>query len=112
MAMTADNSGVDSINFLAWAKLFVQHMQDLRVDGHKILLVYVAYRAHTTLRFLKLFQENGIIAYALPAHTSGKTQAFDVVSFGQNKKRLTQFFKTHMNPRETERSTCTTIARS
>ena len=35
------------------------------------------------LRALSLFQESGIIVYALTVHTSGKTQPLDVALFGR-----------------------------
>ncbi len=65
-------------------------MRDLTASGRKILLTYDAYRSHMTLSVLELFHDNGIVVYALPAHTSGKTQPCDVVLFSDYKKRLNE----------------------
>eukprot|EP00171_Calliarthron_tuberculosum_P002526 IDg2526t1 len=85
-----DRGGVDGDNFLQWAKLFVAHVKDLTAGGRKVLLTYDAYRSHMTLRALELFEKNNVQVYALPAHTSGKTQPCDVVLFGVFKRRLNE----------------------
>ena len=41
---------------------------------------------------LMLFRDNHIIAYALPAHTSGKTRPLDCVVFGTFKPQLIKRF--------------------
>lgn len=79
---------MDSINFYEWAKVFIESVRDLTASGRKLLLTYDAYRAHTTLSVLELFKKNNIIVYALPAHTSGKTQPCDVVLFDAFKTAL------------------------
>lgn len=84
--MRNDLGGVGSEYFLSWAETFVKHVQDLAANGRKVLLTYDGYRAHMTLGELQLFKENNIIAYAIPAHTSGKLQPCDVVLFGEFKK--------------------------
>ena len=73
--------GVDSDNFLSWAKVFVDYVRDLTVDGGKVLLTYDGDRAHLSPQVLTLFRENNVIAYALPSHTSGRLQPLDVTVF-------------------------------
>eukprot|EP00171_Calliarthron_tuberculosum_P002656 IDg2656t1 len=70
------------------ARAFVTSVRDLTANGRKVLLTYDAYRSHMTLAVLELFDANGIIAYALPAHTSGKTQPCDCVLFASYKQHL------------------------
>lgn len=41
-----------------------------------------------SLKIMELFHSNGVIAYALPDHTSGKTQPCDLRLFGQFKRNL------------------------
>lgn len=90
VAMREKRGGVDSTNFLSWAKEFVSHVRDLTAGGRKILLIYDAYRSHMTLAVLELFRDNNIEVLALPAHTSGKTQPCDVVLFSAFKARLNE----------------------
>ena len=73
--------GVDSVNFLSWEHQFVSHVKHFTSNGPKVLLIYDGYRAQMSLEVLQLFKQNGIIVYALPAHTSGKTQPLDLICF-------------------------------
>ena len=68
--------------------MFVQSVHDLARNGRHVLLVYDGYRSHMSLKVLELFQKNNGVVYAIPAHTSGKTQPLDVVVFGIFKKAL------------------------
>lgn len=81
VAMWEDVGGVDSANFYNWAQVFVAIVRDLTPDGRKVLLTYDAYRAYMALRVLELFKANNIVVYAIPAHTSEKTQPCEVVLF-------------------------------
>eukprot|EP00171_Calliarthron_tuberculosum_P023847 IDg23847t1 len=90
ISVREDRGGVNSDNFLQWAKMFVAHVKDLTTAGRKVVLTYDAYRSHMTLRALECFEKNNVEVYALPAHTSGKTQPCDVVLFGVFKKRLNE----------------------
>eukprot|EP00171_Calliarthron_tuberculosum_P017875 IDg17875t1 len=56
-----------------------------------VLLVYNAYRADMTLRVLEFFKKINVVAYAFPAHMTGKTQPCDTVLFGIFKKKLKDF---------------------
>lgn len=88
IAVRKERGGVDSQNFLC--EEIHPSVQDLTENGRKILLTYDGYMAHMALAVLELFDANGIIAYTLPAHTSGKTQPCDVVLFGAYKVRLNE----------------------
>lgn len=72
---------VDSVSFLSWSKAFVTSINDLTEKDRKVLLTYEAYRSHMTLEVLENFHAYGVVFYALPEHTSGKTQPCDVVLF-------------------------------
>ena len=97
VSMREQNGGVDSNNFYEWAKLFVNHVKDLTFGGRKVLLTYDGYRSHMSLRTLELFSSNNIEVYALPAHSSGKTQPLDVVLFSCYKSNLNNLLDTVSN---------------
>ena len=86
--MREKGSRVDSDNFLNWTNYFVDFVSDLTANGRKLLRIYDRYRSHMSLTVLKLFADNNIVVYALPPHTSGKTQPFDVVAFSAFEKKL------------------------
>eukprot|EP00171_Calliarthron_tuberculosum_P006015 IDg6015t1 len=90
LACREDRGSVDSVNFFNWAKVFVESVRDLTAGGCKVLLIYDAYRSHMSLNVLNLFRQNGIVVYALQAHTSGKTQPLDVVVFSAFKNALNE----------------------
>lgn len=77
-----DLGGVDSQSFARWAKMFVEEGKDLTVDGRKELLIYNGYPSHMTLASLEILDAGGVIAYALPSHTSGTTQPLELAVFG------------------------------
>ena len=88
VATRKERGGVDSDHFYRWAEVFVDYMRDLTKDGGKVLLTYDGYRAHISVRVLRLFRDNGVIAYALPSHSSGKLQPLDVKVFSSLKAQL------------------------
>ena len=88
VALRAENGAVDTANFVKWAHTFVEFTNDLRCNNRKVLLIYDGYRSHLSLQVLELFHLNDIIVYALPAHTSGKTQPLDTVLFSVFKQSL------------------------
>eukprot|EP00171_Calliarthron_tuberculosum_P001354 IDg1354t1 len=90
LACREECGGVDAANFLNWSKAFVESVRDLTANGRKVLLTYDGYRSHMSLAVLELFQSNGIVIYALPAHTSGKTQPCDAVLFSTYKAQLNE----------------------
>ncbi|CDF36103.1 unnamed protein product [Chondrus crispus] len=81
-------AGVDKFIFERWAKAFVQYCLPLRANARKVLLVYDGYRSHMGLKIFEIVREGNIIAYALPAHTSGTTQPLDLHVFRSSKENL------------------------
>ena len=98
MTMREKIAGFDTINFIHWSKNFVESVRNLLVGGRKILLVYDGYRAHMSLRVLKYFSLNGVIAYAIPSNTSGRTQPCDLVLFSSFKGELNKIVTTLVKP--------------
>jgi len=96
--MREDIGGVDKRVFFEWAKHFVKDTADLRANARKILLIYDAYRSHMSLDVLLYFEKNGIIAFALPAHTSGITQPLDVGIFQPFKAALHNVIRSMCSP--------------
>jgi len=88
VAMRPELGSVDSSNFYEWAKAWVESIAYLQKDGRYTLLIYNAYRSYLSLAVLEFFAANNIVVYALPTHTSGKTQPLDVVIFGVFKSYL------------------------
>lgn len=70
VVMNKVGGGIDSANFFAWAKLFVDYVRPLTAAGRMVLLTYDDYREHMNLAVLDLFFNSGIIAYSLPDHTN------------------------------------------
>ena len=66
-------AGVDSFNFLTWAEYLVENTAALRQEGRKVLSVFDRYTARDRLNTLIYLDQNGLIAYGLPSHTSGAT---------------------------------------
>lgn len=93
--------GVEGTNFFEWRKEFFEHVRPLTAGGRNLLLSYDGYRSHIALRVLDLFRDNEVVLYALPAHTSGKTQPLDASLFGT--------FKVNFNETINECSTIDTI---
>ena len=79
--MREEFAGVDSKCFYEWAKHFSAHIIDLTGDGRKVLLTLDSYRSHMSLKVIKYLDENVVIVYALPMHSSGKLQPCDVKLF-------------------------------
>ena len=88
LALRAENGGVDSLNFINWAKDFVKYIKPLTRHERKVPLIYDAYRAHISLQVLEILHTNNVFVYALPVHTSGKPQPLDVVPFSVFKNEL------------------------
>lgn len=89
VTIRSEVAGVDKINFLGWAHRFVAEVSDLTVGGRKVLLLYDGYRSHMGYQVLKTLKEGGVMAYAIPAHTSSEPQQLDVGFFSP--------FKSHLN---------------
>ena len=86
--MCIELAGVDMKKFERWAVSFVSDCQSPTSGGRKVFLMYDGYRSHMGIRVLEILKAGGIIAYALPTHTSGKTQPLDVGAFGPFKQHL------------------------
>ena len=83
-----DLAGVDKRNFVRWAEIFVKDVSDRTRHGRKILLLYNGYRSHMSLKVLRILREGNVIAYCLPAHTSGKTQPLHLTVFAAFKHHI------------------------
>ena len=59
-----------------------------------MLLLYDAYRSHMSLESLTILEEGGVIAFALPAHTSGTTQPLDAGLFQPFKNEINRVIDT------------------
>ena len=73
---------------LSWAKRFAEHVKDLTAGGRKVLLTLDVYRSHMGVKSMCHFEERGVLCYAIPSHTSGKTQPAGVCLFGSFKQQL------------------------
>ena len=71
--MRENVAGVDSVNFYERAKLLVKHMQHLTAERRNILLNHDGCRSHKTFDVLRLFRDNGIVVYEVPAYILEKT---------------------------------------
>ena len=70
---------------LCYTIQFVMHVADMKVNNRKVLLILDRYRSHMSAHTLHLFNAHRVILYALPVHTSGKTQPLDVTVFSSFK---------------------------
>ena len=90
ISMREAGGGVDTANVFKWALSFVQHVKPLTNDGRKVLLVMDGYRSHISVQVLEKFHHNNVIVYALPSHTSEKTQPLDVTVFSVFKSSINE----------------------
>lgn len=73
---------------MACARDFVEAVKENTVGGRKLLLTYDAHRSHLSVAVLGILRKRGVLAYCLPAHTSGKTQPLDVGLYAPFKNYL------------------------
>ena len=78
VSMHKDAACVDNANFFEWAQCFVQYVRPVTADSRRVLLTYDGYRSHKCFRSLELFHQNNVKVYAIPTHSSRKTQPLDV----------------------------------
>lgn len=83
----------------------MKHIQPKTSTGRKVLLILDAYRAHISPPVPQLLRRNNVYAYALPAHTFGKTQPLDLVPFASFKNELKKILQASL-------SSCVTTRRS
>ena len=88
VAMEPSSPGVNSSSFFQWAQKFTASIQHIVGGGRKVLLTYDGYRSHMTLKVLEHLRAHGVVVYALPAHTSGKTQPCDTGIFRAFKNEI------------------------
>ena len=75
MTTPKDVAGVDNFNFERWAERFVTDIADKTAN-------------HLSVKMLGKRKTGNLIAYCLPAHTSGTTQPLDVGLFRPFKQCL------------------------
>ena len=101
--MREEGGGIDKHLFVKWTNLFVQEITDLTQNGRKVLLLYDGYRSHMSNEALKVLDDGNVLAFALPAHTSGTTQPLDVGifnPFNANINRLLPYMCSAVHTRE------------
>ena len=74
--------------FLQWVESFIAETTELRKKHNYLFLTMEGFGAHLSYRALALLAEQNIIAYALPAHTSHRTQVLDYSVFSPFKELL------------------------
>lgn len=108
--------GVDMVNFREWAKKFVESTSDLTANERKVLLLLGGYHTYMSLDVLELLCRHGVIAYAIPAHTSGRTQPCDLVPLGyftkQRNKIITSLLPADEATKITMYEYCTLVRNS
>ena len=67
VTMRSQVASVDGDNCFAWTQYFMEHRSDLTQNSCKVLVTFVGYRSHITLRVLALLRNNDVIVYAIPA---------------------------------------------
>ncbi|PXF41180.1 hypothetical protein BWQ96_09096 [Gracilariopsis chorda] len=75
-----DIASVDRANFMKCAALLLKQTEEKKSTG-KILLIYDGYRSHPDIPILEMLAKSNVIAYVLPANTSGTTQPLDIAIF-------------------------------
>ena len=74
----SESGWIDSELFLAWMKkIFIKYA----VPQRPVLLLVDGHKSHITLNVIDLCQENNIILFCLPPHTTHALQPLDVAVF-------------------------------
>ena len=76
--------------FIQWVQHFIEETEVHRKKHKYLVLTMDGFGAHLSYRALSLLSEHNIIAYALPAHTSHRTQVLDYSVFSPFKEKLRQ----------------------
>ena len=97
-------AGIDSDLFYKWIDRFIEQTSELRKKHRYILLTMDAFGAHLSYRALQRLADNSIIAYALPAHTSHRTQVLDYAIFSPFKEYLRSQWSMRLLGTQAERS--------
>ena len=93
-----DVAGVDSGRFYEWVIQFVTHAAHLTTGDKKILLTFDRHRCHMSVRVLEYLRRNNIVVYAIPSHSSGKTQPLDTCVFRNLKHHVNQLVSETITP--------------
>lgn len=88
--MREESAKIDSNSFYQFSRLFTAYVRELTENGRHVLLPFDACRSNMSLRAFEHFRENNIIIYALPAHSSKKTQPLDTGVFGTFKREVNE----------------------
>lgn len=73
-----DTAKIDRNNFSNCAISFIESVQHKISGDRKVLLTYDGHRSQLSARALEILRKSNVLAYFLPAQTSGKTQPMDV----------------------------------
>lgn len=84
--MEPSSPGVNGQSFNQWAVKFTDSIRHLVGGGRKVLLTYDGHHSLITLKVLEHLFDNGVTVFAIPAHTSGKTQPCDTGIFHKFKR--------------------------
>ena len=105
-AMVAHRSpaGMDSNLFALWVERFIQQTAQLRQKYKYLLVTMDACGAHLSYRALHLLAENNILAYALPAHTSHRTQVLDYSVFSPLKAYIRSQWSKRLHGTQAQRA--------
>ena len=79
-------TGVDRDDFCRYTLRFFGDICGLTQNSRKLLLLYDGYRSHMNIGALEILRVGGVIAYALPAHTTGVTRPPDLACFASWKQ--------------------------
>lgn len=74
-------ASVDWWNVFEYQTHFIVGAKELRFNGRILLFIYDWYRFHLSVPVIEKFRQNGIIGYAISAHTSTTTNSLDVAVF-------------------------------
>lgn len=83
-----DPAGMDSQLFFLWCQRFVSETEDLRRRVGHIVITLDGFGAHITFGALSFLRAHNVVAVALPAHTSHRTQVLDYTVFSPYKTRF------------------------
>jgi DDE superfamily endonuclease len=79
----SDNGWTSDFHCYNWFKdTFIPQAKERNKSTNPILLIYDGHGSHERYNLLHLAQDNNIILFALPPHTTHKLQPLDVGVFG------------------------------
>lgn len=97
-------ASMDTDIFAQWVELFITETEQLRRTFKYILVTMDGFGAHISYRALARLAEKNIIAYALPSHTSHRTQVLDYSVFSPMKEYLRRQWSMRLIGTQAERS--------